>query len=92
MEHQDLELKHIGTVDDKRYFISTIKMHVRHSWLNQHNNVFVYETMIFKKEDGKVIYHEPVYNKRYNSYEDAINGHQYVVENTAKIIKEGILC
>lgn len=92
MEHQDLELKHIATVDDKRYFISTIKMHVRHSWLNQHNNVFVYETMIFKKEDGKVIYHEPVYNKRYNSYEDAINGHQYVVENTSNIIKEGILC
>ncbi|MFK2822488.1 hypothetical protein ACOJTA_08235 [Malaciobacter sp. WC5094] len=92
MEHQDLELKHISTVDDKRYFISTIKMHVRHSWLNQHNNVFVYETMIFKKEDNKVIYHEPVYNKRYNSYEDAINGHQYAVENTAKIIKEGILC
>ncbi|MGA1940241.1 hypothetical protein [Arcobacter sp. YIC-310] len=92
MEHQDLELKHISTVEDKRYFISTIKMHVRHSWLNQHNNVFVYETMIFKKEDNKVIYHEPVYNKRYNSYEDAINGHQYAVENTAKIIKEGILC
>lgn len=92
MEHQDLELKHIATVEDKRYFISTIKMHVRHSWLNQHNNVFVYETMIFKKEDGKVIYHEPVYNKRYNSYEDAINGHQYAVENTSTIIKEGILC
>ena len=51
MEHKDLELKHISIVDDKKYFISTIKMEVRHSWLNQQNNLFVYETMVFKTED-----------------------------------------
>jgi hypothetical protein len=88
MEHQDLELKHIADVNGKRYFISTIKMQVRHSWLNQHNNVFVYETMIFKKEDGKIIYHEPVFNKRFNSYDEAIKGHQNVVENISRIIKD----
>lgn len=92
MEHQDLELKHIATVEGKRYFISTIKMHVRHSWLNQHNNVFVYETMIFKKDGDQVVYHEPVYNKRYNSYDTAIEGHQYAVENTDTIIKNNIIC
>ncbi len=88
MEHQDLELKHIADVEGKRYFISTIKMQVRHSWLNQHNNVFVYETMIFKKEDGKIIYHEPVFNKRFNNYDEAIKGHQNVVENISRIIKD----
>ncbi len=92
MEHQDLELKHIATVDDKRYFISTIKMHVRHSWLNQHNNVFVYETMIFKKDGGQVVYHEPVYNKRYNSYDEALEGHQNAIDNIEKIIKDRIIC
>jgi hypothetical protein len=90
MEHDDLELKHIATVEDKRYFISTIKMHVRHSWLNQHKNVFVYETMIFKKEDGQIQYHLPVFNKRYSNYDDAINGHEYVVKEINTIIKEGI--
>lgn len=92
MEHQDLELKHISTVDDRRYFISTIKMHVRHSWLNQHNNVFVYETMIFKKEDGKIIYHEPIFNRRYNSYDEAIDGHQYAVDDIETIVKDNIIC
>lgn len=86
MEHQDLELKHIATINDKRYFISTIKMHVRHSWLNQHNNVYVYETMVFKKEDGKVLYHEPVLNQRYNTYDLAVEGHEKVVKDIEKII------
>lgn len=53
MEHHDLELKHIASLGDKRFFVSTIKMHVRHAWLNQHDNVYVYETMIFKKKMGK---------------------------------------
>lgn len=92
MEHQDLELKHIATVEDKRYFISTIKMHVRHSWLNQHNNVFVYETMIFKKDGDQVLYHEPIFNRRYNTYDDAINGHENAVSTISRIVKEGILC
>lgn len=90
MEREDLELKHISTVDDKRYFISTIKMHVRHSWLNQHNNVFVYETMIFKKDNGQVQYHEPIFNRRYNTYDEAVHGHDYAVKEIETIVKEGI--
>lgn len=92
MEHQDLELKHIANVEGNRYFISTIKMHVRHSWLNQHNNVFVYETMIFKKDGDQVLYHEPIFNRRYNNYDDAVNGHENAVNTIGRIVKEGILC
>ncbi len=53
MDHavdKDLELKHIAQINDEKFFISTIKMEVRHSWLNQHHNVNVYETMIFEKK------------------------------------------
>ena len=92
MEHNDLELKHIATVDDKRYFISTIKMQVRHSWLNQHNDVFVYETMIFKKDGDQVIYHEPIFNRRYSTYDEAIVGHENAVNTIGRIVREGILC
>lgn len=88
MEHKDLELKHISIVNNKKYFISTIKMQVRHSWLNQHDNTFVYETMIFKTEDEKVIYHEPVFNQRYNNYEKAINGHQDAIDDIKLILKK----
>ena len=88
MEHKDLELKHISIVGDKKYFISTIKMQVRHSWLNQQNNLFVYETMIFKTEDEKVIYHEPLHNQRYNNYETAIISHQKAIDNIKNIVED----
>ena len=88
MEHKELELKHISIVNNKKYFISTIKMQVRHSWLNQHDNTFVYETMIFKTENEKVIYHEPVFNKRYNNYDKAINGHQDAIDDIKFIIEK----
>ncbi|RXJ86609.1 hypothetical protein [Arcobacter sp. CECT 8985] len=90
MQHHDLELKHIASVDDKRYFISTIRMLVRHTWLDQHDNVSVYETMIFKKENGKVLYLEPIYTKRYDAYDKAIDGHQYVIENIKNIVKKSL--
>jgi len=88
MEHKDLELKHISIVDDKKYFISTIKMQVRHSWLNQQNNLFVYETMVFKTENEEVIYHEPLFNQRYDCYEKAIHGHQSSIDTISSIVKE----
>lgn len=87
MEHKDLELKDIVKYNNKKYFISTIKMQVRHGWLNQHSNVFVYETMVFNVEDDKIIYHEPVLNKRYNSYENAYEGHKDIIVNIEDVIK-----
>lgn len=85
-EDQDLQLKHVAQVGDNRYFISTIKMDVRHSWLNQHQNVNVYETMVFAKKDGKVQYHNSLYHKRYPTHDEAVAGHSNIVENIASII------
>jgi len=90
MDHtidQDLELKHISEVDSEKFFISTIKMEVRHSWLNQHHNVNVYETMVFEKDGDKVMYESSLFNRRYTSYDNAVEGHDYVVKNIEKIVK-----
>lgn len=87
-EDKDLELKHISKIGDKKYFVSTIKMEVRHNWLNRDDNVLVYETMVFTKANGKINYHDPIYTKRYTNYEDAIDGHEYAIKNIEDIIKK----
>lgn len=89
MDHlfdKDLELKHIAIVGDEEFFISTIKMEVRHSWLNQHHNVNVYETMVFEKHGEQVKYENSVFNKRYTTYDNAMEGHNYIVKNIEKIV------
>ncbi len=90
MDHlldKDLELKDVVQVGEERFFVSTIKMEVRHSWLNQHENVFVYETMVFEKKEGIVQYQHPLYNTRYASYDEALNGHNKIVKNLEHIVK-----
>jgi len=90
MDHnidKDLELKHIAEVNGEKFFISTIKMEVRHSWLNQHENVNVYETMVFEKQNDRVMYDSSLFNRRYTTYENAIEGHNHVVKNIEKIVK-----
>jgi vacuolar-type H+-ATPase subunit E/Vma4 len=90
MDHmidKDLELKNILEVDGEKFFVSTIKMEVRHSWLNQHQNVNVYETMVFEKKDGKIQYDNSLFNRRYTTYENAVEGHEHIVKNIAKIVK-----
>ncbi|HIP29623.1 MAG TPA: hypothetical protein EYG93_05945 [Sulfurospirillum arcachonense] len=90
MDHtndQDLELKHISEINGEKFFISTIRMEVRHSWLNQHHNVNVYETMVFEKKDDKVMYESSLFNRRYSTYDNAVEGHDHVVKNIEKIVK-----
>jgi len=86
-DSQDLELKHIAEVDGEKFFISTIKMEVRHSWLNQHQNVNVYETMVFEKKNDMVQYESSVFNRRYTTYDNAVEGHNHIVKNISKIVK-----
>ncbi|WP_024953795.1 hypothetical protein [Sulfurospirillum arcachonense] len=90
MDHlldKDLELKDIKEVNGKKFFISTIKMEIRHSWINQHKNVYVYETMVFDEKDDKVQYESSVYDKRYTTYDKAVKGHQYAINNIEDIVK-----
>jgi len=91
-DSQDLELKHIAEVNGERFFISTIKIEVRHAWLHQHKNVNVYETMVFEKKDGIVQYESSVFNKRYTTYDNAIEGHNHIVKNIEMIVKSTREC
>lgn len=87
IEDKDLELKNIEKVNGKSFYISTIKIDIKHNWLNQNDNVKVYETMIFSEiEDGKINYHDPIYVKRYTNYEDAKAGHKKAISNINDIV------
>lgn len=83
---EDLQLKNILQVGDEMFFVSTIKMEVRHSWLTQHQNVNVYETMVFEKIDDKIIYENSIFNRRYTTCDNAIEGHNHIVKNIETII------
>lgn len=84
----DLELKDISTVGERSYFISTIKMFIRHLLKKKQENINVYETMIFEIEDEKVSYHDPIYLKRYDTYEKAIEGHKKTMNNIEEIVEK----
>jgi len=90
MEYKELELKHLSMVNYDKYFISTIRIEVRHLWLNQQSDLFVYETMVFKTKNDNVVYHEPILNQRYESYEKAITGHQNIIDDIKKIVKDNL--
>jgi len=44
---RDLELKNIMKIDSREFLISTISMHVRHSWFEDDVKRVVYKTMVF---------------------------------------------
>ena len=74
MEH----LKDYITINNQQYYIST-------------NNSFDLglETMIFKSENNCVISWKELFYKHYKTEKEAINGHNYVINNLEKCLKEG---
>jgi hypothetical protein len=62
--------------------ISTVFLGLDHSWpWNKDKTPILWETMIFGGEHDE-------YQKRYTSYEDALEGHQEAVELVKSSIKE----
>ncbi|WP_331773933.1 hypothetical protein [Sulfurospirillum sp. 1612] len=86
-EQPDLKLQDVVEVEGIRYLVSTIKMEVRHAWLNQNSYVKVYETIVFEKENGQVQYDKVICNKRYTTYKCAVDGHAATIKNLPNIIK-----
>jgi len=39
------------------------------------------------KKYRKIVYESSLFNKRYTTYDNAIEGHNYVVKNIEKIVK-----
>ncbi|NLC28199.1 MAG: hypothetical protein GX780_05440 [Campylobacteraceae bacterium] len=77
----DLELKNIISIDEKKYLVSTIATQVRHAWFNDDEHKIVYETMVFELDEEKVAHDKPVFNERYHTAEEAIAEHGAIIES-----------
>jgi len=78
---RDLELKNIMVIDSKEYLVSTISMHVRHSWFEDDSKKIVYETMVFEIIDEEVDYLKPIFSERYNMKDEAIAEHSAIIKD-----------
>jgi len=78
---RDLELKNVMNIDGKEYLVSTISMHVRHSWFEDDSKKIVYETMVFEMIDEEVDYLKPIFTERYNMENEAIAEHSAIIKN-----------
>ena len=78
---RDLELKNVLKVDGKEFLVSTISMHVRHSWFEDDVKKLVYETMVFEVLNDEVQYHKTIFNERYNMPDEAIAEHGAILKD-----------
>ncbi len=78
---RELELKNVITIDEREFLISTISMHVRHSFFEGDTKKLVYETMVFEIINDEVQFHKTIFNERYNMPDEAIAEHGAIIEN-----------
>lgn len=78
---RELELKNTMKIGAKEYLISTISMHIRHSWFEDDAKKIVYETMVFEFRNGVVDYLHPLFSERYNMKDEAIVEHGAIIKN-----------
>lgn len=78
---RELELKNIIKVNNREFLISTISMHVRHSFFEGDANKIVYETMVFEIIDDEVQFHKTIFNERYNMADEAIAEHGAIIKH-----------
>ena len=68
--------QHYFYLNDDKYFISTIDLGIDHSFLEEYP--VYYETMIFEMTKN---FGEPIFMKRYETREEALNNHNIILEN-----------
>lgn len=78
---RELELKNVLTIEGREFLISTISMHVRHSFFEGDSKKLVYETMVFEIINDEVQFHKPIFNERYNMADEAIAEHGAIIKN-----------
>lgn len=78
---RELELKNVLTIEGREFLISTISMHVRHSFFEGDSKKLVYETMVFEIVKDEVQFHKPIFNERYNMADEAIAEHGAIIKN-----------
>ncbi len=77
---RELELKNVIKLDGREFLISTISMHVRHSFFEGDSKKVVYETMVFEIIKDEVQFHHPIFNERYNMADEAIAEHGAIIK------------
>jgi hypothetical protein len=78
---RELELKNVISIDGREFLISTISMHVRHSFFEGDAKKLVYETMVFEIINDEVQFHKTIFNERYNMADEAIAEHGAIIKN-----------
>lgn len=78
---RELELKNVIKIDGREFLISTISMHVRHSFFEGDSKKIVYETMVFEIINDEVQFHHPIFNERYNMADEAIAEHSAIIKH-----------
>jgi hypothetical protein len=78
---REVELKNVLKIDDREFLISTISMHVRHSFFEGDAKKVVYETMVFEMINDEIQFHHPIFNERYNMADEAIAEHSAIIKN-----------
>ena len=77
---RELELKNVIKIENREFFISTISMHVRHSFFEGDSKKLVYETMVFEIINDEVQFHKTIFNERYNMADEAIAEHGAIIK------------
>ena len=78
---RELELKNILKINNREFLVSTISMHVRHSFFEDDAKRLVYETMVFEIINDEVQFHHPIFNERYKMADEAIAEHGAIIKN-----------
>lgn len=78
---RELELKNVIKIDEREFLISTISMHVRHSFFEGDSKKLVYETMVFEIINDEVQFHKTIFNERYNMTDEAIAEHGAIIKD-----------
>jgi len=78
---RELELKNVIKIGEREFLISTISMHVRHSFFEGDSKKLVYETMVFEIINDEVQFHKTIFNERYNMADEAIAEHGAIIKD-----------
>ena len=78
---RELELKNIIKLEGREFLISTISMHVSHSFFEGDAKKLVYETMVFEVINDEVAFHKTIFNERYNMADEAIAEHGAIIDD-----------
>ena len=78
---RELELKNVIKIDEREFLISTISMHVRHSFFEGDSKKLVYETMVFEIINDELQFHKTIFNERYNMADEAIAEHGAIIKD-----------